>query len=137
MKIVNLTQHTPTPEQIEAGVFDLEQDARDEIKDLLTFTAMPTPDELQDRAEQLVDLVEASTNATSAMIGGAPFFMEPLARELRARTTTITPLFAFSERESVEETLSDGTVRKTSIFRHIGFIEATDPNTLPTRGVYR
>ncbi len=36
----------------------------------------------------------------------------------------ITPLYAFTRRESVEEVLPDGSTRKTAVFRHAGFIPA-------------
>jgi hypothetical protein len=55
------------------------------------------------------------------MIGGAPFFMEPLSRALR--DAGYKPIFAFSRRESVERTMPDGTVQKVAIFRHLGFVE--------------
>lgn len=31
--------------------------------------------------------------------------------------------YAFSRRESVETQLPDGSVKKSSVFRHIGFVE--------------
>ena len=34
----------------------------------------------------------------------------------------LVPIYAFSVRESVEETLPDGTVHKTACFRHKGFV---------------
>jgi len=36
----------------------------------------------------------------------------------------LDPVFAFSRRETREETLPDGSVRKTSVFRHAGFVPA-------------
>jgi hypothetical protein len=38
------------------------------------------------------------------------------------RAADITPLYAFSVRESVEQALADGSVRKVNVFRHAGFI---------------
>jgi len=55
-----------------------------------------------------------------ALIGGVPYLMAPLERALRRRG--VTPLYAFSRRESREETLPDGSVRKTATFRHMGFV---------------
>jgi hypothetical protein len=54
------------------------------------------------------------------MIGGAPYLMAPLEVALRAHG--ITPLYAFSVRESVEQTQPDGSVRKIAVFRHGGFV---------------
>lgn len=48
--------------------------------------------------------------------------MVPLAEALRKRG--FEPLFAFSRRESVEETMPDGSVRKTTVFRHVSFVPA-------------
>ena len=56
------------------------------------------------------------------MIGGAPFFMGPLERALRENG--ITPLYAFSKREAADIKQADGSIKKTQIFRHVGFVEA-------------
>jgi hypothetical protein len=56
------------------------------------------------------------------MIGGAPYLMAPLERSLRS--VGVYPVYAFSVRESVEQTAPDGTVRKTNVFRHAGFVPA-------------
>ena len=120
MKIVNLTQHLATPEQKEAGVVDFEKNTAEKVKQLLTFETIPTQTELVDRANQLVIFAEIS-GADAALIGGAPFFMSTLEKELKREG--IKPLYAFSRRESVEKTLPDGSIQKTNIFKHIGFVE--------------
>ena len=56
------------------------------------------------------------------MISGALWLMAPLADALRAQG--VTPVYAFSRRESVERMDEHGQVLKTAVFRHIGFIEA-------------
>ena len=122
-KILNLTQHAPTQEQIEAGV--IQSVAHSEIQRLLTFNSLPTREEITERAE---DLAEIATGAQllggvdHVMIGGAPYLMRPLEEELLRRR--ITPLYAFSVRESVEEIQADGSVRKTQVFRHGGWVTA-------------
>jgi len=55
------------------------------------------------------------------MIGGAPFLMSALEDALVI--AGITPLYAFSVRESVEAEQADGSVRKVAVFRHLGFVE--------------
>ena len=35
----------------------------------------------------------------------------------------ITPMYAFSVRDSVEQTQPDGSVRKVNVFKHIGFVQ--------------
>ena len=123
--ILNLTQHPATPEQIEAGVVDLPDSVRPALIGWLTFSQLPSREEIEDRAEALALLADSllpEEGNPAAMIGGAPYLMAPL--EVALRNQRIRPLYAFSVRESVEQTLPDGTVRKTSIFRHAGFIAA-------------
>ena len=122
--ILNLTQHPATPEQREAGVSDLPDELRKQLVGLLTFDLLPSREEIEDRAEALALLADSllpEEGNPAAMIGGAPYLMAPL--EVALRNQRIRPLYAFSVRESVEQTLPDGTIRKTSIFRHAGFIE--------------
>lgn len=119
-KIVNLTQHSSTPEQRAHGVVDLEGKEREELLELLTFNELPTQSEVRERAERIADLT-STHGCEAAMIGGAPYLMGPLEAALRERG--ITPLYAFTKRESVEEVQPDGSVRKTAVFRHAGFIE--------------
>ena len=119
--IVNLTQHEASAEQLDAGVFNLdggdyfEGGAGYALKQALTFDSLPTPEEIEQRADQIAALA-IGTGATIAMIGGAPYLMSALERALKA--SGIRPVYAFSERVSSEK---DGV--KTSTFRHLGFVE--------------
>ena len=118
MKILNMTQHNITSEQIEHGVVNLlPAEWRAEV---LTFTDLPQKGEVQQRAERIARLV-AKTGFDTVMIGGAPFLMAPLVIALKRRG--IKPVFAFSRRESVETMTDDGAVTKTQVFRHLGFVE--------------
>lgn len=119
MKILNLTQHDATPEQIADGVVEPSELSKKGIQRLLTFTTLPTVDEVWERACALVYAAEME-GAEAAMIGGAPYLMAPLDQALRERG--ILPVYSFSERVSVETVASDGTVTKTSKFKHIGFV---------------
>lgn len=114
--MINLTQHTATPEQLAAGV--VAAPFADRLPSLLTFVGIPSPLEIRQRAEVIASLA-AETGAKSAMIGGAPFFMGPL--EVALHAVGIRAVFAFSDRVSVEETQADGSVRKTAVFQHAGF----------------
>ncbi len=136
--ILNLTQHPATPEQLEAGVVDLPAAERSELCELLTFEELPSSEELDNRAEYLAQMVTCSEifedgapMGTRVMIGGAPFFMEPLAQTLRAHG--YIPVYAFSRRESVETDDGQGGVRKTAIFRHLGFVEAPGVESRPVK----
>lgn len=117
--IFNLTQHSPTPDQIEAGVIS-NRDHEQEIQSLLTFDhGNFTLEELKRRAKRLAEIaLESGEN--EAMIGGAGWLMPPLERALVK--VGICPMYAFSVRESVEQEMPDGSVRKVNKFRHVNFI---------------
>lgn len=118
--ILNLTQHEATPEQEEAGVKDLPVRAREELKNLLTFNQIPDREQLWDRAREVVKLAAEHQGHDQVMLGGAPFFMSVLEAELEDEG--FTPMYAFSERVSMEQIQDDGSVRKTNVFKHIGFV---------------
>ncbi len=130
--VVNLTQHVALPDQIAAGVIDLGADARAELAALLTFDDCPEAADILARAQDIATLAAFANARTDdntdevlydcAMIGGAPWLMRPLADALRAQG--IEPVFAFSRRESVDAQQPDGTVRKTAVFRHAGWVPA-------------
>lgn len=126
MKIINLTQHPATPEQLAAGVFDVPAafGERERLVALLTFEDLPSSEFVRQRAEGVATYPERH-GAEVAMIGGAPFLMAPLEKALRERG--IRAVYAFSRRESVEESQPDGSVRKTNVFRHVGFVEGALP----------
>ena len=118
--ILNLTQHAATQDQAEAGVFEPRDKAA--VQDLLTFDSPPREEEIVDRAHLLASLAlrEHEGERGMVMIGGAPFFMSSLERALRQRG--LIPVYSFSVRESVESHLEDGTVKKSVVFRHAGFV---------------
>jgi len=106
-------------------VFDLHPQHQEKLRDLLTFNSLPSAEDIVDAAEIAADLaadVASAAGCRHVMIGGAPFLMSPLERALKERG--LIPLYAFSRRESVEETMPDGSVRKTAVFRHQGFVAA-------------
>jgi hypothetical protein len=121
MKILNLTQHTATPDQLEAGVFEPDAQTKAEIVRLLTFEYAPTRREMSDRAESLADIA-MFFDYDFVMVGGAPFFTSTLERVLLA--AHVYPVYAFSRRESVDEVQPDGSVRKIAVFKHVGFVVA-------------
>ena len=117
-KILNLTQHSTTAEQSAQGVFEPKE--KTNVQQLLTFENLPEREEIIARAEALAEIAEAE-NASKAMVGGAPYLMGALECALKKKG--IQPLYAFSVRESVEETLPTGEVVKRNVFRHLGFVE--------------
>ena len=119
MAILNFTQHAATAEQVAAGVIDLMQHDLASLKELLTFTSLPTSDDVYERAYAIAELAQ-NMLAERVMIGGAPFLMPVLQMALQKRGITV--LYAFSERVSVEKEI-EGKVIKTNEFKHSGFVE--------------
>ena len=120
MKIINLTQHEPSPQQVNAGVIS---ERSDEIKALLDFAEMPTFSNIKFKANKLALIAKAvskTTEATHAMIGGAPYLMAPLEKSLM--TLGIIPVYSFSKRVSYETLDKEGKVIKVSEFVHQGFV---------------
>lgn len=125
MRIVNLTQHPATSEQKAAGVFDLGGEWYAILKRALDFCSVPDEAFISIRALAIATIAaNCRPRPDAAMIGGAPWLMAPLARELREHG--IQPLFAFSVREAEEQVQPDGSVRKVTIFRHKGFVPAVE-----------
>ena len=119
--ILNLTQHNATPEQIAQGVVEVHELDKEDVRWNLTFNTLEecSIEEMERRAQDLATM--ASFRGVSyAMIGGAPFFMPVLEKALRE--VGITPVYAFSVRESVEQSQPDGSVRKVNVFKHVGFV---------------
>lgn len=122
--IINLTQHNASPEQITAGVVDVPAELKAELTALLTFTSLPTKEEIDEAAMNVAAMAVLCTqgsDAPAAMIGGAPYLMAAL--EVALRHYNIKPLYSFSERVSEEKIEADGTVRKVNYFKHKGFVE--------------
>lgn len=118
-KIFNLTQHAGSVEQIAEGLIEPSAENRKTIISFITFDDIPSPEEMKQRAEKLAEIVVES-GCEAAMIGGAPYFQAPLEFALLSRG--VKPLYAFSKRESVDEVLPDGSVRKMAVFRHAGWV---------------
>ncbi|MDD3915374.1 MAG: hypothetical protein PHF76_12100 [Bacteroidales bacterium] len=132
--ILNLTQHISTEEQTAQFVVEPRMN-REEIRALLTFEEIPSKEEIGRRAKELARIAasEASMYAgdtdneiwiTHVMIGGAPYLMGALERAIsECPDWGFSPVYAFSKRESVEQTQPDGSVRKVAVFKHCGFVE--------------
>ena len=131
-KLLNLTQHKASAEQVEAGVFDLNEKHTTELRQLLTFEELPAKEEIGRRATAIAELALMVKSETypggdefqgewiRCMIGGAPYLMGTLERRLKE--DLFTPVYAFSQRVSEEKEV-DGEVIKTQAFKHLGFVE--------------
>lgn len=117
MKRMNLTRHSALPEQ---ECMERCEEEANGIKAILTFDELPTREEILARSSELAQFA-LDSGVQEAMIGGAPWLMGPLENALRR--VGITPVYAFSLRESVEIEEEDGSVRKQTIFRHVGFVK--------------
>lgn len=124
--ILNLTQHTATNDQLDAGVYDLAGTLHEMVKTLLTFEKVPTRLDITARALALAEVaveVRKDRHYEKVMIGGAPWLMSSLEKALFE--SGFTPVYAFSKRVSTEEFV-DGNLVKKQVFKHLGFFEQTD-----------
>ena len=123
--ILNLTQHSASPEQLAAGVVDLSPWLTDIVRGMLTVPAadllgLDAHIGLAERARGLCLVIdqEDDSEGVEVMVGGLPALMHHLVDELRS--CGYRPLYAVSDRVSRDG--PDGT--KVSVFAHLGFIAA-------------
>ncbi len=115
-KIINLTHHAASEIQIQEGVF--EPSNKESVKEYGLIEFLPKFWQLKAKAQSLAFIAKES-GADAAMIGGAPYLMGVLEKELKK--VGVQPCYAFSIRESSEIQLDDGTVKKVAKFKHLGF----------------
>ena len=96
MQILNLTQHTTTPEQIEAGVVDLTAEHKIKLQSLLNFTEIPTGSAIAELADDIAEIA-MHYNCQKAMIDGAGWLMSELESALVLCPDNIQPVYAFSQ----------------------------------------
>lgn len=118
--VLNLTQHEATFSQALIGVEEPGAPLKEKIRELLTFDSAPEASEMIARANCLA-ILAFRLGAVSVMIGGAPYFMSYL--EGAMRTYGIQYLYSFSERIVEEVYQEDGTVKKSILFRHTGWVK--------------
>lgn len=127
LRILNLTQHRATPEQVAAGVYDLPEKDRAELQNLLTLTKedFEAPDEngirhsnvckILDKIDKLQEIIEKE-KATHVLVGGIPIIVQRL-KDIMEECSNVVMLESFSERVSVDG--PDG--KKVSTFKHLFF----------------
>ena len=119
MKILNLTQHKATQDQLDAGVE--EPVYKEKLCSYLNFdSGIPTYLGMKSRAEKLA-LYAKNEGYDKVMIGGAPYFMPVL--EFVMKEAGLKVCYAFSKRVSEEKEIN-GVVVKVNSFKHLGFYEA-------------
>ena len=124
MTIWNATQHLATPDQVTVGIVDVPQPLRARMARAMTFAELPSATVMRLSAQEIVNyLREAGAKpGDRVMVGGAPYMIPHLLSELDS--VGLRPVFAFTRRESEEVAQPDGSVRKVSVFRHLGFVSA-------------
>lgn len=130
MRIINLTQHAATAEQLAAGVIDLPAEQQELLKKLMTFVEPPTEEYIVNIAYEIEELAHKLRESLDpdqierfgAMLGGALWLMGPLTWLLQY--AGFECMYAFSMRVSTEIIQPDGSVTKASSFKHIGFAPA-------------
>lgn len=123
--MLNLTQHVITAEQLRDEAVEPDEEMKAEIQKLITFdrSVMEHPEQIEDRAKALAALIRREYPLLNqAMVGGALYFMPALVRELKA--VGIQPYFSYTDRVSQETHNPDGSVTKTLVFKHLGWVEA-------------
>lgn len=123
--MLNLTQHALTAEQWRDGAVEPEADVKTQIQELITFdrSVMEHPEQIWNRAKALVSLIKREYPLVNqAVVGGALYFMPALVRELKE--AGIQPYFSYTDRVSQETHNPDGSVTKTLVFKHLGWVEA-------------
>ena len=124
MKILNLTQHTLTPEQLaELGEVDIIDG-----KAVIDFypELMNTPGDwgkLEILARNLIEFLSWNWYGKVILPVGSPSFQFALGIEFAKRKDEKFPNFiwAHSVRDSVETQNPDGSITKRAVFRHAGF----------------
>ena len=122
MNVINLTQHRATAEQIKDGVFDLPDQLRNRLVELITFPADYSRADLETAADAIVEIVK-SVDCYRVMIGGLPAFMAPLEAALIKEGVAVC--YARSERVSEDHVQPDGSVKKIAVFKHVGMYWAS------------
>ena len=120
MKVFNLTKHQMTQDQLEAGGVNVP--AAQSANNLQDFMAVPSHEELESRANALMNLASAAGAelGDGVMIAGAMYFIPALVQA--ARNSWFTPTFSFTQRKAVEDKLPDGSVKLSYVFKHESWV---------------
>ena len=119
---LNVSNHALTKDQLEEiqvkgfSVMELEEDMKK------AWGSM-NPSNWRETCDQVIRVVltydDLDTTIETALVAGYTPAVVYLTNELSKYGTT--PLYAHTDRVSVEKTNEDGTVTKTNIFKHSGF----------------
>lgn len=123
-KMLWCSAHTPTKEQMDSlntmGELIFLKDVDASLQEKINNCS-------SDRAEllQLADDINAlrlQMDCTIVQLGGSPMFLYIAGSQINGCMSKNVLIFAHSERVSIDVPQEDGTVVKTSVFKHIGWI---------------
>ena len=112
MKILNLSNHTLTLEQIN----ELDQQGYNEVVELDQEDKKAWGQLVPDTYKEVCDNILAKYKADAIHLAGFP-----PATIYVALKSTVPCLYAYSERNCVETPMPDGSIDKRYIFKHLGF----------------
>ena len=113
--------HQPTTEQmvelLESGKVTFLKDVAPELQQKIN-NCPPDRDVLSGMAKDLLSFTE---DYTLVQVGGSPMFLYVLGSVVGAHLSKRAMLFAYTKRISEDVPQKDGSIKKTSIFKHEGF----------------
>jgi hypothetical protein len=116
--------HTPTSEQLislqEMGKLIFLKDVDSSMQEKISSCSADRT-ELLSLAKDLSEL-RSTLDCTIVQLGGSPLFLFIAGATINSCLSTSVLIFAHSERVSIDSPQPDGTVVKTSVFKHIGWI---------------
>ena len=123
-KLLWCSAHTPTQEQLislqEMGELIFLKDINLSMQEKISNCSSDRT-ELAKLAKDLLEL-KVSLDCTIVQLGGSPLFLYIAGATINSCLSTTAIIFAHSERVSIDSPQPDGTVVKTSVFKHIGWI---------------
>jgi hypothetical protein len=123
-KLIWCSAHTPTQEQLtslqEMGEVVFLKDVKPSLQEKIN-NCPADRGELMSLAQELNHLT-IELDCTIVQLGGSPLFLYIAGAEINGCLSKAKIIFAHSERVSVDSPQPDGTVIKTSVFKHIGWI---------------
>lgn len=116
--------HTPTKEQLnslsEMGELVFLKDVDASVQDRINNCSSNREDLL--KLADDINQIRIQMDCTIVQLGGSPLFLYIAGAMMNGCMSKSVLLFAHSERVSVDVPQEDGTVVKTSVFKHIGWI---------------
>lgn len=129
--ILNATPFKASIGEIAGGVRDLDTPIRSQVSTLLTFTKMPTREELDTRAFRVAEIIKKvevglyvlhDIEVDAVLISGPAMIASALERELRE--VGLNVVYSYVAREAHEYINKRGFKAIETVYVHKGFIPA-------------